>query len=134
MGLQTRARHVIYEQICAESSLTFQHTTPSQPTHSPAKFIPPIYGSKVQYAEQTKQSKPLTPSTKTLLQQVVGTFLYCSRSICNAMLVTMGDLGSEQESATSSTLKTMNDFLDYAATHPCAKIRHYKKYGSARAQ
>ena len=54
----------------------FHHDTHSKPQHSPFKFVCLNYGSMVQYAHEPDNSPFLSPSRKTHVQQIVGTFLF----------------------------------------------------------
>ena len=104
----------------------FQIKPPSKPVHSPAKFEPPVHGSKVQYSKQGLSGDALPAQSILFIQQVAGVFLYYGRALDNKMLVTINDISHEQSSATTSTMAIVNHFLDYAATHPIAKLRYHK--------
>ena len=94
--------------------------------HLPAKFEPPVYGSKVQYAKQDLAGNALSAKSVLFIQQIVGVFLYYSRTLDNIMLVTINDMSYEQSSVTTSTIAIVKYFLNYAATYPIAKLRNHK--------
>ena len=71
--------------------ICFQHQMLSKPVHSPAKFNQPIYGAKIQYANDP-ESAPLSNDDLLRLQQVVGVFLYYAKALDLTMLVTISDL------------------------------------------
>ena len=54
----------------------FHHDIYSKPQHSPFKFVCLNYGYMVQYAPKPDNSPFLSPSRKTHVQQIVGTFLF----------------------------------------------------------
>lgn len=99
------------------------HSPPAQPQHSPHICAIPQYGAKVQLTPVPDNSPPLTAAQVTHLQQVIGTFLYYARAVDSTMLVTLGSLAAAQSKATTATLAHLNQFLDYASTHPDAKVR-----------
>jgi hypothetical protein len=101
----------------------FQHNKPRKPEHAPHKHVEPQYGAAIQYAEPTDTSPPLTAAGITLLQQVIGTFLYYARAIDITMMVALGTLGAAQAHGTEETAKASTKLLNYAATHPDATIR-----------
>ena len=104
----------------------FQIQPPFKPVHSTAKFEPPVYRCKVQYAKQDLVGVTLPVKSVLFIQQVVGVFLYYGRALDNTMLVTINDMSHEQSSATTSTMAIVKHFLNYAATHPIAKLRYHK--------
>ena len=104
----------------------FQHQAPSNPVHSPAKFERPTHGAKVQHAKEEPESSSLSKNEVLRLQQVVGTFLNYAKATDLAMLVTISDLSQDQTNSNDQTLNTMVNLLNYAATHPDAKVRFHK--------
>ena len=104
----------------------FQHDIPSKPTHSPSKFIAPIYGAKIQYAEDPPDEPRLPPDQIKRIQKVVGKLLYYGLAVDNTLLVILGDLASDQTKSTKLTLDAVTHLLNYVATHPNAVVRFYK--------
>ena len=62
---------------------------------------------------------------KKRLQQVVGVFLYYARAVDPTMLHALNVLATQQAKGTENTIKAMNHFLNYCATHPDATIRYH---------
>ena len=54
----------------------------------------------------------------------VGSLLFYARSIDSTFLAGLNTIAMQQTSATDNTLKRAEDLLDYAATHPNAKVRY----------
>jgi Reverse transcriptase (RNA-dependent DNA polymerase) len=104
----------------------FTHPTPTRSQHSPHPWIPPNYGASVQYAEPEDTSPPLDKRGTKLLQEVIGTFLFYGRAVDNTMLAALGTLATAQTCGTAKTMDSLVQLLDYAATHPDAKVRYYK--------
>ena len=55
---------------------------------------------------------------------MVGSILFYARSVDSTFLVGLNSIAIQQTSTTDNTLKRTEDLLDYAATHPDAKIRY----------
>ena len=68
-----------------EALKRFHHTKPKQPIYSPSKFIPPIYGQKIQ-TETIDDSAPMSADETKRLEQVCGVFLYYARAVDPTML------------------------------------------------
>ena len=105
--------------------LRFQHEYPQRPVHAPAKYTPPKYGEKIQYAEPEKETEPLSEQELKKIQEVVGTFLYYGRALDSTMLVAIGDLAAAQSKGNKETMQQLTHLLNYAATHPDAQVRFY---------
>jgi hypothetical protein len=101
----------------------YQHETPKQHCHAPAKWTAPQYGSKVQMTK-VDNTEPMDAQQTHWLQQVVGTFLFYSRAVNPTMLHALNVLASWQKHGTQATVKALVHLLNYAATHPNAKIRY----------
>ena len=54
----------------------------------------------------------------------MGNLLFYARSIDSTFLVGLNTIAMQQTSATDNTLKRTEDLLDYAATHPNAKVQY----------
>ena len=100
----------------------FEHTK-LKAEDSPHHWIAPHYGKATQLTSPPDNSAPLSPADLKLVQQIVGVFLYYARAIDNTMLVALSSIASAQAKGTQATLKACRRLLDYAATHPDAKIR-----------
>ena len=102
----------------------YQHPPPKKPQHAPHHWTKPVYGQKVQYAQQENQSKKLDSKGKQKIQSVAGTFLYYGRGVDNTILVALNDIGTQQATPTENTNKEVNWLMDYLHTHPNAKLRY----------
>lgn len=58
------------------------------------------------------------------IQGIVGSILFYARSVDSTFLVGLNSIVMQQTSATKNTLKRTEDLLDYAITHPNAKMRY----------
>ena len=105
--------------------LRFKHISKKKPTHYPAPYEPPTYGVKIQYASIEESEEKLSDVEVKLLQEVVGVFLHYARAMGNTMLVSANNLSAAQTKGISATLEARAHLLDYAATHPTAKLRHH---------
>jgi hypothetical protein len=103
----------------------FQHPSPRRRQDAPHAWAQPTYGAKVQFATDDDSTPVLAPAALTRIQQVVGTLLYYALSVDPTMLVALGSIASTQASATQRTLDECLWVMDYAASHPDAKIRYH---------
>ena len=103
----------------------FDHPKPTRPQHQPHECLPIQYGQKVQFSHEPAPSPSLSKQQTTRIQQIVGTLLYYSRAVDPTMLPAINDISSQQSKPTETTLKHLNQLLDYVATHPNAKIRYH---------
>ena len=92
---------------------------------SPGTYTQPQYGAKIQY-EQQDESRPLTAAEKTLVQEVVGSFLYYARAVDPTMLQATNKIASEQAQPTQHVMDQVIHLLRYAATYPDNAIRFRK--------
>ena len=102
--------------------LKFQHPTPKRPQHAPDSWEKPTYGAQVQYAQDNNSSPLLPAKTINLVQQIVGTLLYYSIAVDPTMLTTLGSIAAQQSKVTEKTYADTLWLINYAATHPNAKI------------
>ena len=72
--------------------------------------------------KMTQENFFLSASAKTLIQQIIGIFLYYGIALDLTMLVAMGTLTTQQSKPTESLWNDITWFLNYAASHPHAKI------------
>ena len=103
------------------------YTSSSIPTPNTNKIPPhaltqPVYGPKVQYADNLDNSHALPPKTVCLVQQIVGTLLYYSIAVDITMLIALGSIAATQSQGTKKTYNETLWLLNYAGTHPDATI------------
>jgi hypothetical protein len=98
----------------------FQHQAPNKPQHQSYPHVKANYGAKAQYMEDTDTSALLPKEDKKFIQEVIGTFLYYVRCINSTMLAVLGSIATQQANPTENTMKKVQQFLDYASTHPDA--------------
>ena len=55
---------------------------------------------------------------------MIGSILYYACAVDSTFLVVLNTIAMQQTAATGKTIKHIRDLLDYAATHPDAKIRY----------
>jgi hypothetical protein len=102
----------------------FQHDTPNHPQHTPSRYVTPVYGAKTQY-DTKDETPPLTAKQCLKIQKVTGSVLYYALAVDPTVLMPLNDIATEQTKATEKTQATMNQMLDYLATHPDATIRYH---------
>jgi hypothetical protein len=95
-----------------------QTATPAPPIHIPT------YGANVQYAKPEDTSRPLSPTEKKIIQEVIGVFLYYGQAVDSTMLTTLSVITSTQANPTKDTMTQCKQFLVYAATHQDAIITY----------
>jgi hypothetical protein len=59
------------------------------------------------------------------VQEVLGTLLYYVRAIDNTMVTSIGEIATQQASATQFTMKAITKLLNYSASNPDATIRFH---------
>jgi hypothetical protein len=100
----------------------FNHSTPTRHEDSPHSWTAPNYGSRQQFV--THDESPLLDSSNVKrVQEVLGTFLFYGRAVDLTMATAIGSI--EQSCATKSTMTAITRLLNYAATHPDAKLRYH---------
>ena len=68
----------------------------------------------------------LTPAQKKLCQETVGVFLFYARAIDNTMLVAIGSIATAMSTSSWTDIRhRLQQFLNYAATHPDAEIQYH---------
>jgi len=92
---------------------------------SPHPWNEPAYGAHKQYADRDI-SPFLNAEMKTLIQQIIGSFLFYGRAVDPTMLTALNAFAEYQAQPTEQTKKNIDHFLDYCATHPDASIRYHK--------
>ena len=101
----------------------FEHSPPARKQHAPSSWTPPQYGQPQQMAPPEDTTAPLEKAQISRLQEVIGTFLFYARAVDNTMLVALGTLAAAQTKGTEMTMKECVRLLNYAATHPDARVR-----------
>jgi hypothetical protein len=66
----------------------------------------------------------LCKEKKKFVQEVTGVFLFYARAVDSTMMVALSAIAAEQGAPTENTLRKVNQFLDYAATHPDAVVTY----------
>jgi hypothetical protein len=97
----------------------FCHIPATRIQNSPHAWIPPHYG-----AHQQMTPLPDDRAGITILQEVIGVFLFYGRTVYCTMLVALGTLASQQADGTQATAKAVTQLLNYAAAHPDTAIRY----------
>jgi len=100
----------------------FHHKSPARPQNSPYPHIPPKYGQRQQYVEETRESPPVSKADKIFIMQVTGTFLYYARALDSTMLPALSAIASQQADPTEETMSRTLQFLDYVASQEEAII------------
>jgi hypothetical protein len=103
----------------------FQHRAPNKPQHQPYPHIKPNYRAKAQYTEDTDTSALLPNKDKKFIQEVISTFRYYSQCVDSTMLAALGSIATQQANPTKNTIKKVQQFLDYASTHPDAIVTYH---------
>ena len=100
-----------------------QHSLPTRLQHAPHRHIKPVYGQRIQFDDSQDDRKAvfLSASAKTLIQKIIGTFIYYGTALDLTMLVALGTLATQHSKPTESLWNGITWFLDYAASHPDAK-------------
>jgi hypothetical protein len=106
--------------------LRFTHPNPAKPQHAPSTWTKPDYGASIQYAPPEDNSVRLDGKGVTLLQQIIGTFLFYARAVDNTMHVALGTLAAAQTQGTAATMDAAIHLLNYAATNPDAQVRYHQ--------
>ena len=77
---------------------------------------------KIGYLETRRKIDTSAPMSaedkKKLQQQVCRTFLYYARAVDYTMLYLLDVLATRVKDGIQETVKTLQNFLDYCATHP----------------
>ena len=105
----------------------FLHPHPTRAQHAPHPWLKPVYGAKSEQVPPPDESALVSATELSFIQQVIGKFLYYERAIDCTMVTALNELATTQTSKTATT-KIMDKiiwFLDYAATHPDAKVRYH---------
>ena len=101
-----------------------KHKLPARKQDAPHHWNTPTYGKQTQYAENEPDAPVLPANEINKCQQITGTLLYYAIAVDPTMLVSLGDIAANQSKATEDTRNQIYWLLDYAATHPDAKITY----------
>jgi len=74
--------------------------------------------------EEDKSPK-VALNRKKRIERIVGAFLYYARTIDTTISKSLNTLSTQQSNPTETTEKDINQFPQYCATHPNAKIRYH---------
>ena len=93
-----------------------QHYLPTRLQHAPHRHNKPVYGQKIQFADSQDDTKEvfLSASSKTLIHQIIGIFLYCGISLDLTMLVALGTLATQHSKPTEYLWNNITWFLNYS--------------------
>eukprot|EP00957_Ditylum_brightwellii_P030805 2334174-Ditylum_brightwellii.AAC.2 len=83
-----------------QTLLKFQHLAPTQPEHSPHEATSPIYTKGPQLAPLPNSSPLLMDAHKNHIQQILGTFLFCARTVDPVMLTSINSIAAQQAAST----------------------------------
>ena len=102
----------------------YLHENPTKPQHSSYIVAPKKYGKYAHDPLPPNKSSPVSEEKIKRIQGIVGSILFYACSVDLTFLVGLNSIAMQQTSATDNTLKSKEDLLDYAATHPEAKIQY----------
>ncbi len=108
----------------AKQLLWYEHPHPTKPQHCPYNPNPIKYGQDNQATDPINTSPKLDKANKKRIQQIVGSFLYYARAVDPTIVMAISDITSQQAAPTEDTDNHLNQFLDYMATHPDARIQY----------
>ena len=105
-----------------KAMIQFQHDFPENFTMTSHPYTPPVYGKKVQLAQQDSVAPLLDKAGNTKIRQVVEKILFYARAIDNNLLMGLNSIASQQENATDRTAALVTHMLNYCATFPDAVL------------
>jgi hypothetical protein len=108
----------------AKQLLRYEHPHPTKPQHCPYNQNPIKYGQDHQATDSIDTSPKLNKANKKRIQQIVGSFLYYACAVNSTILIALSAIANQQALPTEDTRNHVNQFLDYMATHPDAKIQY----------
>jgi hypothetical protein len=108
----------------AKQLLGYEHPHPTKPQHCPYNPNPINYGQDNQATDPFDTSPKLNEANKKRIQQLVGSFLYYARAVNPTILMGLSAIASQQALPNEDMRNCINQFLDYMATYPNAKIRY----------
>jgi hypothetical protein len=108
----------------AKQLLRYEHPHPMKPQHCPYNPNLIKYGQDNQATDPIDTSPKLNKANKKCIQQIVGSFLYYACAVNPTILMALSAIASQQALPTEDMHNRVNQFLDYMATHPDAKIQY----------
>jgi hypothetical protein len=108
----------------AKQLLRYKHPHPTKLQHCP--YNPNL----IKYSQDNQATDPINTSPKLNeantkhIQQIIRSFLYYACTVNPTILMALSAIASQQTAPTEDTCNCVNQFLNYMATHPDAKIRY----------
>jgi hypothetical protein len=81
----------------------YQRPAPVRQEHAPHTWNPPIYGAKMQFADDKTSSPVLSDKYINKLQQLTGTLFFYARVVDPTLIMPCNVLASEQSNAIEVT-------------------------------
>ena len=94
-------------------------------TDSPAVYVTPTYGSKLQQLTTVDSSAELSAADTKFIQQVIGVLAYYARAVDATMITTVHKIGSQQAHPTAAIMEATQRLLQYAANYPDAVLVYH---------
>ena len=92
--------------------------------NSPIIYVPPVYGATTQTLPEDKPTgQPLNKDQVTLVQEIVGVFLYYARAVDPMMFPAVNKLATRLVGADNSIFKDTDRLFQYASRWSNAKMR-----------
>jgi hypothetical protein len=102
----------------------YEHPHPTKPQHCPYNPNPIKYEKDNQATDPIDTSPKLNKANKKCIQQIIRSFLYYACAVDPTILMALSAFASQQALPTEDMCNCVNQFLDYMATHPDAKIQY----------
>jgi len=102
----------------------YKHLPPPKPQNCPYRPQPKKYGKAAQDVITEDESKPVDDKRKKQIQKIVGSILWYARAVNLTVLMALSTIAGEQSKATENTEDTVEQLLDYLASHPNATIQY----------
>ncbi len=106
----------------AKKLVGYEHPYPAKLQLCPYNLNPIKYGQDNQAIDTIDTSLKLDDTSKKHIQKNVQSFLYYARAVDPTILMMISAIASQQAAHTEDTCNRVNQFLDYKATNPNAKI------------
>ena len=90
----------------------YQHAIPPRPKHHPYKSTLIQYGTKFQHVIESDTSAPLNKYQIKNVQYIVGTLLYCGKSVDPTIVASLILIASHQAKGTEAVLNACHQLLD----------------------
>ena len=90
----------------------------------PTQYTQAEYDKKIQYAENDTSPLLFAKNIK-IIQKLAGKFLYKGHTVDNITLHTLNEISISATWATIETVKDLEHFLDYCATHQEVEIIYW---------